>query len=56
MFISFEKNDTINHSMTFGNNSQYKVLDHDKIAITIEHFISKVLLIESLNYNLLSVS
>jgi hypothetical protein len=33
-----------------------KVLVHGKIAITTEHSISKVLLIESLDYNLLSVS
>jgi hypothetical protein len=56
MFTSFKKKDTTNDSITFGDNSQGKVLDHGKIAITIEHSISKVLLIESLDYNLLSVS
>jgi hypothetical protein len=56
MFASFEKNDTTSDSVTFGDNSQGKVLDHGKIVITIEHSISKVLLVESLDYNLLSVS
>jgi hypothetical protein len=37
-------------------NSQGKVLDHGKIAITTEHSILKVFLVESLDYNLLSVS
>jgi hypothetical protein len=56
MFIAFEKNDTSSDSITFGDNTQGKILDHDKIAITTEHSIYKVLLIESLDYNLLSVS
>jgi hypothetical protein len=56
MFTYFEKNDTTSDSITFGDNSQGKVLDHGKISITTEHSISKVLLVESLNYNLLSVS
>jgi hypothetical protein len=56
MFISFEKNITKNDNITFGDNSQGKVLGHGKIAITTKHSISKVLLIESLDYNLLSIS
>jgi hypothetical protein len=56
IFTSFEKSDTTNDSITFGDNSQGKVLGHGKIAITIEHSIYKVLLVESLDYNLLSVS
>jgi hypothetical protein len=56
MFISFEKNDTTSHTIIFGDNIQYKVLDHGKIAITTEYSISKVLLVKSLHYNLLSVS
>jgi hypothetical protein len=55
MFTSFEKNDTSSDSITFGDNSQSNVLGHGKIAITTEHSISKVL-VESLDYNLLSVS
>jgi hypothetical protein len=40
----------------FGDNSQGQVFDFGKISITTEHLISKVLLVESLYYNLLSVS
>jgi hypothetical protein len=53
---SFEKNHYESDCITFGNNSQGKVLGFGKIAITTDHFISKVLLVESLDYNLLSVS
>jgi hypothetical protein len=56
MFMSFEKNDTTSDSIIFGGNSQGKILDHGKIAITTEYSISKVLLVESLGYNLLSIS
>jgi hypothetical protein len=49
------KNDTSSDSITFGDNSQGKVHGYGKIAITTEHSISKVLLVESLDYNLLSV-
>jgi hypothetical protein len=56
MFTSFEKNECESDCITFGNNSQGQVLGFDKIAITMEHSISKVLLVESLDYNLLSVS
>jgi hypothetical protein len=55
MFISFEKNDCESDYITFGNNSQGQVLGFGKIAITTEHSISKIL-VESLDYNLLSVS
>jgi hypothetical protein len=40
----------------FSDNSQDQFLRFGKIAITIEHLISKVLLVESLDYNLLSIS
>jgi hypothetical protein len=56
MFISFEKNECESDCITFGDNSQDQVLDFGKIAITIKYSISKVLLVESLYYNLLSVS
>jgi hypothetical protein len=56
MFTSFEKNNTTSDSIIFGDNSQGKVPGHGKIAITTEHSISKLLLVESLDYNLLSVS
>jgi hypothetical protein len=56
IFISFEKNNTTSDSITFGDSSQGKVLGHGKIAITTKHSIFDVLLVESLDYNLLSVS
>jgi hypothetical protein len=56
MLTSFEKNDTSSDRITFGDNSQGKVLGHGKIAITTEYSISKVLLDESLDYNFLSIS
>jgi hypothetical protein len=56
IFISFEKNDCPSDIITFGDNSQEKVLGYDKITITIDHSISKILLVESLDYNLLSIS
>jgi hypothetical protein len=55
MFTSFEKNECESDYITFSNNSQGQVLGFSKIAITTEHSISKVL-VESLDYNLLSVS
>jgi hypothetical protein len=42
MFTSFDKNNTISDSITLGDNSQGKVIDYDKIAVTTEHSISKV--------------
>jgi hypothetical protein len=49
MFTSFEKNKYESDCITFGNNSQCQVLDFGKIAITTEHSISKILLVESLD-------
>jgi hypothetical protein len=40
----------------FGDNSQGKVLGFSKIAITTKQSISKVLLVKSLDYNLLFIS
>jgi hypothetical protein len=56
IFTSFEKNESPSDSITFGDNSQGKVLSYGKIDITTDHSISKVLLVESLDYNLLLVS
>jgi hypothetical protein len=56
MFTSFEKNECESDYITFRNNSQGQVLGFGKIAITTEHSVSKVLIVESLDYNLLSVS
>jgi hypothetical protein len=56
MFTSFEENDCLSDTIMFGDNSEEKVLGYDKIVITTDHSISKVLLVDSLDYNLLSVS
>jgi hypothetical protein len=56
IFTFFEKDDCPSDCITFGDNSKENVLVFGKTAITIEHSISKVLLVESLDYNLLSVS
>jgi hypothetical protein len=55
VFTSFEENDYPSDIIMFGYNSEENVLVYGKIAITIDHFISKVLLFDSLDYNLLSV-
>jgi hypothetical protein len=56
MFTSFEENDCPNNTIMFGDNSEGRVFGYGKIAITTDHSISKVLLVDSLNYNLLSMS
>jgi hypothetical protein len=57
MITSFEKTNTTSDSITFGDSSQGKVLGQgEKKMITTEYSISKVLLVESLDYNLLSIS
>jgi hypothetical protein len=52
---SFEKNECESDCITFVDNSQGQVLGFGKISITTKHSISNVL-IESLDYNLLSIS
>jgi hypothetical protein len=52
MFTSYENNDDPSNTITFGDNGQGMVLGFVKIAITTDHSISKVLLVESLDYNL----
>jgi hypothetical protein len=56
MFTSFEENDCPSDTIMFGDNSKGKVLGYDKIAIATDHSICKVLLVHSLDYNLLSIS
>jgi hypothetical protein len=55
MFTYFEENDCSSDTIIFDDNSEGGVLGYSKIAITINHSISKVLLVDSLNYNLLFV-
>jgi hypothetical protein len=54
--VNFKKNECESDCITFGDNSQCQVLGFGKIAITTEHSISNVLLVKSLDYNLLFVS
>jgi hypothetical protein len=56
MFTSFEENECSSDTIMFDDNSEGRVLGYGKIAITIDHSISKVLLVDSLDYKLLSVS
>jgi hypothetical protein len=56
MFTSYVKNQDSQDTIIFGDGNQGKVKGLVKIAITNEHSISNVFLVESLEYNLLSVS
>jgi hypothetical protein len=56
MFTSYVKNKDSHDTIIFGDRNQDKVKGICKIAITIEHSISNVFLVESLGYNLLSIS
>jgi hypothetical protein len=56
MLTSFEENDCPSDTIMFDDNSEEKILGYGKIAITTDHSISKVLLVDFLDYNLLSVS
>jgi hypothetical protein len=56
MFTSYVKNRDSQDTIIFGDGNQGKVKGLGKIAITTEHSISNVFLVESLGYNLLSVS
>jgi hypothetical protein len=56
MFTSYVKNKDFKDTIIFGDDNHGKVKGLDKIAITTEHSISNVFLVQSLGYNLLSVS
>jgi hypothetical protein len=56
MFLSYEKNKDFQDAITFEDGSQGKIKGLGKIATTTEHSISNVFLVESLDYNLLSIS
>jgi hypothetical protein len=56
MFTSYVKNKVSQDSIISGDGKQGKVKGLGKRAITNEHSISNVFLVESLGYNLLSVS
>jgi hypothetical protein len=51
MFTSYVKNKDSQDAIIFGDGNQGKVKGLGKIAITSEHSISNVFLVESLGYN-----
>jgi hypothetical protein len=56
MFSSYEKNEDPQRAITFGDGNKGLVKGLSKIAISPDHSISNVFLVDSLDYNLLSVS
>jgi hypothetical protein len=54
MFSSYEKNDDPQRAITFGDGNQGLVKGLGKIAISPDHSIFNVFLVDSLDYNLLS--
>jgi hypothetical protein len=56
MFSSYEKNEDPQRTITFGDGNQGLVKGLAKIAISPDHSISNVFLVDSLDYNVLSVS
>jgi hypothetical protein len=56
MFSSYERNTDSQDAITFGDGSQERVKGLGKIPISPDHSISNVFLVDSLDYNLLSIS
>jgi hypothetical protein len=56
MFSSYEKNEDPQRAIAFGDGNQGFVKGLDKIAISPDYSISNVFLVDSLDYNLLSIS
>jgi hypothetical protein len=56
MFSSYEKNEDPQRAITFGDGNQGLVKSLGKISISLYHSISNVFLVDSLDYNLVSVS
>jgi hypothetical protein len=56
MFSSYAKNEDPQRAIIFGDGNQGLVKGLGKIAISPDHSISNVFLVDSLDYNLLSVS
>ena len=56
MFRELADNDSPRKYVTFGDNSKGKVVGLGKVAISHDSSIQNVMLVESLGYNLLSVS
>jgi hypothetical protein len=56
MLSSYEKKDDPQRAITFGDKNQGLVKGLGKIAISPDHSISNIFLIDSLDYNLFLVS
>jgi hypothetical protein len=56
MFSSYEKNEEPQRAITFGDGNQGLVKGLGKIAISPDHSISNVFLVDYLDYNLISIS
>jgi hypothetical protein len=56
MFSSYSPTTNSNENIIFGDNSKRDMIGFGKVAITLEHSISNVLHVDSLSYNLLSIS
>jgi hypothetical protein len=56
MISSYEKNDDPQRAIIFGDGNQGLIKGLGKIAISHDHYISNVFLVDSLDYNFLLVS
>ena len=56
MFSSYSPTTNSDENIIFGDNSKGGVIGLGKVAITLDHSITNVLHVDSLKYNLLSVS
>jgi len=56
MFSSYTPKMDSNENILFGDNSKGDVIGLGKVALTLKHSITNVLHVDSLGYNLLSVS
>ena len=56
MFLSYSSMTHSNENIVFGDNSKGDLIGLGKVAITLEHSITNVLHVDSLSYNLLSIS
>ena len=56
MFSSYTPKMDSNENILFGDNSKGDVIGLGKVAITLEHSITNILHVDSLSYNLLSIS
>ena len=56
MFSSYSPTTNSDENIIFGDNSKGGVIGLDKVVITLDHSITNVLHVDSLKYNLLSIS